>query len=66
MFMAPVVHVLLFPSERAGGTSKRASGNRRAAETDDDALLQEAGGAQGEEAEQNCTIMFLFVLFATF
>lgn len=39
---------LLFP-ERTGGASEGAPDHRRSAEADDDALLQEAGGAQGEE-----------------
>lgn len=42
------MHFCIFP-ERTGGASEGAPDHRRSAEADDDALLQEAGGAQGEE-----------------
>lgn len=44
-------HFCFFP-ERTGGASERAPDHRRSAEADDDALLQKAGRAEGEEKAQ--------------
>lgn len=49
LYWVLLFYFLPLPSERAGAASQRASDHRGAAETNDDASVQEAGGAQGEE-----------------